>query len=98
MAIFADRMGKPLTMTETAKKGVNRLFNLVLDLELLIITCAGFVPSHLFRLLIYSLAGIKIGKGSRIHCTWILESPNHILNLLREEYCLRCQLCNNQNS
>lgn len=67
MAIFVDRMGKQLTLRQVIQKGVNRLYNWVLDLELLILTCSGFVPSHLFRLLIYKSAGIKIGSGSRIH-------------------------------
>lgn len=60
-------MGKPLTTTEASAKAVGRVFNWVLDLELLVLTWAGLVPSHLFRLLIYKMAGIKIGKGSRIH-------------------------------
>lgn len=60
-------MGRPLTTTEASKKAVNRAFNWILDLELLLVTWAGLVPSHLFRLLFYRLAGMKIGRGSRIH-------------------------------
>lgn len=67
MSIFKDRNGRNLTTKEALGKIVNRLFNWVLDFELLIVTLAGFVPSHLFRLFIYNLAGIKIGKSSRIH-------------------------------
>lgn len=67
MAIFRDRMGKPLTAAEASAKAANRIFNWVLDLELLILTWVGLVPSHLFRLLIYKTAGIKIGRGSRVH-------------------------------
>lgn len=67
MALFKDRMGKPLTTTEASKKTINRVFNWILDFELLLITWAGLVPSHFFRLFVYSLAGLKIGKGSRIH-------------------------------
>src|SRR5688572_32612963 len=67
MALFKDRMGKPLTATEASGKIVSRAFNWMLDLELLVITWAGLIPSHLFRLLIYKLAGVKIGSGSRIH-------------------------------
>lgn len=67
MAFFKDRMGKPLTATEASVKAVNRAYNWVLDLELFILTLTGCVPSHLFRLLIYKMAGIKIGRGSRIH-------------------------------
>lgn len=67
MAIFRDRMGNSLTITEASQKIADRLFNWVLDFELLLVTWTGFVPSHLFRLLIYKSAGMKIGKGSRIH-------------------------------
>lgn len=67
MAIFKDRMGNSLTTGQASKKVVNRLFNYVLDLELLLVTWAGLVPCHYFRLFFYTLAGMKIGKGSRIH-------------------------------
>lgn len=67
MALFKDRMGKPLSTSEATKKIINRGFNLGLDLELLVVTWAGLVPSHLFRLLIYKMAGMEIGKGSRVH-------------------------------
>lgn len=67
MAIFKDRMGSPLTTKEVFRKIINRFYNWNLDFELLILTWAGLVPLHTFRLLIYKLAGIKIGKDSRIH-------------------------------
>ncbi|MDP3758331.1 MAG: DapH/DapD/GlmU-related protein, partial [Candidatus Daviesbacteria bacterium] len=67
MAIFKDRMGKSLTAGKASNKIVNRLFNYVLDLELLLVTWVGLVPCHFFRLFFYALAGMKIGKGSRIH-------------------------------
>lgn len=67
MAFFNDKMGKPLTTQEALSKIVSRFFNWILDLELLIITWVGLIPSHFFRLFIYKLAGIKIGQGSRIH-------------------------------
>ncbi len=67
MSIFTDRMGKPLTTVEASKKIANRFWNWILDFELLLITWAGLVPFHTFRLLIYKSAGMKIGKGSRIH-------------------------------
>lgn len=60
-------MGRPLTAAEASKKIINRLFNYVLDFELLLVSLAGLVPCHLLRLFFYHLAGMKIGKGSRIH-------------------------------
>ncbi|MBU1032084.1 acyltransferase [Patescibacteria group bacterium] len=67
MALFQDRMGKPLSTQEASKKAVNRVFNWILDFELMLLTWAGLIPCHYFRLFMYSLAGIRIGKGSRIH-------------------------------
>lgn len=67
MAIFYDRMGRPLGGEEASKKIVNRTVNWLLDFELLLITWAGLVPLHTVRLLVYKLAGVKIGSGSRIH-------------------------------
>ncbi len=60
-------MGRPLSTTEASKKIVNRMFNWVLDLELLIVTWTGLVPCHYFRLFVYILAGVQIGSSSRIH-------------------------------
>lgn len=71
-------MGKPLTMGEASKKGVNRVFNWILDFELLLVTWAGLVPSHLFRLFFYKLAGMKIGKDSRIHIGARFFDPSNI--------------------
>jgi len=56
-----------LSTTEASRKAVNRAYNWILDLELLLVTWAGLVPCHYFRLFFYALAGVKIGKGSRIH-------------------------------
>jgi len=67
MVVFRDRMGKSLSTKEASQKIANRFYNWLLDFELMIITWVGLVPSHLFRLLIYKAAGMKIGKGSRIH-------------------------------
>lgn len=78
MAIFKDRMGKPLSNHEAVKKIGSRYINWLLDFELLIINWVGFVPSHLFRLLVYKLAGIKIGKNSRIHIGARFFDPTNI--------------------
>lgn len=78
MGVFYDRMGKPLSNKQALEKIANRVNNWLLDFELLIITLAGLVPSHLFRLLIYKLAGMDIGKGSRIHIGARLFDPTNI--------------------
>lgn len=78
MAFFKDRMGRQLSTIEASKKIINRGFNWFLDLELLLLTWVGFIPSHLFRLIIYKMAGIKIGKGSRIHMGARFFDPSNI--------------------
>lgn len=65
--MFKDRMGNALILSQVIKKGFNRLFNYVLDVELFIVRLAGFIPSHILRKLIYRCAGVKIGRGSYIH-------------------------------
>lgn len=48
-------------------KIVNRFYNYFLDFELMILRWVGHLPSHAFRKMFYSLAGVNIGKGSVIH-------------------------------
>lgn len=64
---FKDRMGNELSLQEVLNKVLVRLYNYLLDFELYILTCAGHFPSHLFRLFMYQMGGMKIGKGTRIH-------------------------------
>lgn len=40
--------------------------------------CAGFVPFHHYRRLVYRLFGIKIGKGSTIHMYASFYNPTNI--------------------
>jgi len=65
--MIRNKMGKTLTRAEIMSKGVNRIINILLDFELFILYLAGLVPSHWFRLEVYRLAGLKIGRGSTIH-------------------------------
>ena len=67
MRIFKDRMGRKLTLAEAMSKMVNRLFNIWLDFELMLLRWAGHLPLHFVRRGVYRLAGVKIGKASTIH-------------------------------
>jgi maltose O-acetyltransferase len=49
------------------RKGVNRVYSWIADFGLMLVRCAGYVPFHRWRRLVYRLAGAKIGKGSAIH-------------------------------
>ena len=65
--MFKDKSGKELSNKETLSKVSNRLYNYVLDFELMILRWVGHIPSHILRKLFYKLAGVKIGKGSTVH-------------------------------
>lgn len=67
MTLFHDRMGRSLSLNEAFGKGIGRVESIVLDVELLLLTLVGCIPLHFFRKLMYSLAGIRIGKQSTIH-------------------------------
>lgn len=65
--MFKDKSGKKISNKEAAGKISNRLYNYVLDLELMVLRWVSHIPSHTFRKLFYRLSGLKIGKGSVIH-------------------------------
>ena len=78
MAVFKDRMGKPLGNKEALKKIINRLYNYWLDFELMCLRCVGHIPFHSLRKLFYVLAGIKFGKGATIHMFANFFQPRNI--------------------
>lgn len=65
--VFKDKMGRQLSMGSAVSKILNRFFSYILDIELLIVRVAGFVPFYFFRYAIYRLAGVKIGRRSHLH-------------------------------
>lgn len=77
--MLKDKTGKILSSSEIFKKAVNRLYNYFQDFELMILRWVGHTPSHLFRKLFYSLAGIKIGRGSVIHMWANFYDPTNII-------------------
>lgn len=65
--VFTDKMGNNLKLSQAMEKALNRFFNYILDLELLIVRLSGWIPLYSIRWLIYIAAGVKIGRGSHIH-------------------------------
>lgn len=78
MAIFHDRMGKDLSVSEALPKIFNRFYNWFLDFKLMILRLVGHVPSHIFRKFCYRVAGMKIGKKSTIHMGGNFFNPKGI--------------------
>ena len=72
-------MGRELSALQVISKVFNRVFNIFLDFELMILRWVGNIPSHLLRRLFYRLAGMKIGKGSSIHMWANFFQPSHIV-------------------
>jgi acetyltransferase-like isoleucine patch superfamily enzyme len=76
--VIKDRNGRSLGLTQVISKGIVRLWNYVLDLELLVLRLTGFIPLHTIRWLIYTSAGIKMGRGTHIHMGAQFFYPNGI--------------------
>jgi acetyltransferase-like isoleucine patch superfamily enzyme len=65
---FTDKHGNILVMGEAFRRAFVRLFNWVLDFELMILHWfSDHCPIWTIRRLFFLLAGIKIGRGSTIH-------------------------------
>lgn len=65
--MFKDKDGKKLSLKSFLGKVVNRIYNYVLDFELMVLRWVSHIPSHMFRKFFYQLSGMKIGRGSVIH-------------------------------
>lgn len=76
--MFKDKTGKSLSLSEALPKIVNRFYNYWLDLELMLLRWVGYVPFHSFRSFCYSIAGVKIGKGSTIHMWANFYQPKNV--------------------
>lgn len=65
---FVDKHGKPLTPLSALKKTTNRVYNWWFDGKLFLIHLVSLhVPIYTVRKLVFLLAGVKIGRGSKIH-------------------------------
>lgn len=76
--MIKDKNGKELSSTEVFSKVLTRLANYILDCELMVLRWVSHVPSHLIRKIFYSLAGIKLGRGSTIHMWANFFDPTNI--------------------
>ena len=78
MTIFRDKIGRPLGFAKALPKIINRLYNYLLDFELMVLRWVGHIPFHTVRKIIYKLAGLKIGTGSTIHMWANFFQPKNI--------------------
>lgn len=73
-----DKTGRSLTIVQTGNKVINRFYNYIIDIELLILRITGIIPIYTFRWLMYRAAGIHIGTGAHIHTGAQFFYPNNI--------------------
>jgi len=74
-----DKTGKTLTTQEVIKKAVNRMYNYLLDFELMILRWVGYIPIHTVRNTVYKFFGLRIGKGSTFHMWANFFNPSNIV-------------------
>lgn len=73
-----DKTGRELSLSEIVYKVLNRIGNILLEFEVMVIHYIGHVPSHHLRRFFYRLFGIKIGKGSTFHMGARFYNPRNI--------------------
>lgn len=76
--VFYDRMGKKLSVGSVFGKGFTRVYNYVLDFELLILTIVSSIPIWSLRKFFFSLSGMKIGPNSHLHLNCRFYYPKGI--------------------
>lgn len=74
-----DKNGQELNSNEVIQKVNNRIYNIWLEFIIYLLHCLSNVPSHIFRKLIFRLAGMKIGRSSFIHSGTVLYQPGNII-------------------
>lgn len=78
MTFFKDKTGKELGVEEALPKIKNRLSNILLEFEVMLLRWVGHVPLHCARRFFYRLAGVRIGKGSTVHMWCNFFDPHGI--------------------
>lgn len=65
--MITDKTGRKLGWNEILRKSVNRMYKIIVEIEVCILHMAGSIPSHTIRKLFYRMSGIRIGSASYIH-------------------------------
>src|SRR3972149_6038447 len=78
-SLFRDRQGRQLNWAEALGKITERFYNYYLDLKVALLWVLGYIPSHEIRLMLFDLAGVKIGEGSTIHIGARFYQPKNVV-------------------
>lgn len=73
-----DKTGRELSFQEVLTKIVNRVGNILLEFEIMLLHIIGYIPFHHIRRFFYRLSGIQIGKDSTIHTGARFYDPRNI--------------------
>ncbi|HUW22011.1 MAG TPA: acyltransferase [Candidatus Bathyarchaeia archaeon] len=65
--VFTDKQGNRLPVVQAFQKAAARIYNWWLDFKIFIVDMSGYCPFWFWRKIIYQVAGLKIGQGSKIH-------------------------------
>ena len=75
---FTDRSGRRLSWQEAGVKIVNRFYNYYLDAKIAVLWLSGYVPLHWLRRLVFTLAGVRMGRKSTIHIGCRFYQPKNV--------------------
>src|SRR3989338_9442275 len=73
-----NKAGENLTVQQFSIKFINRIKNILLEIEVFLLHLVGHIPLHHLRRFFYRIAGIKIGRGSSIHMGTRFYDPVNI--------------------
>lgn len=77
--VFVDKYGQKLSNKQALKKIINRVYNILIDLELYLIHLVSFtIPNHTLRKIVFTTSGVKIGKNSTIHMGCKFFNPKNV--------------------
>ncbi len=76
---FVNKYGERMNNTEAVNKILNRVKNIFCDLNLYFVhIISSHIPFHFIRKYVFTINGVKIGKGSVIHMGCRFFSPKNI--------------------
>ena len=67
-----------MELTQLAKKILNRFYNYWLDWQIACLWLLGYVPSHVFRQMLFRVNGVKLGRKSTIHIGARFYQPKNV--------------------
>ena len=75
---FKDKQGRKLSVSQALGKILGRFASYIIDLDLFFLRLAGWIPFHTFRILIYKLDGVKVGRKVHIHMGTQFFNPGNV--------------------